>query len=98
MREEIGQQENAIFRACLAQTRTKADLTQQQLSELMGVSEAMVSAWEEGSRHMDFAELRQFCKAVGITLSDFIDQLELVLSQWMDTQEQGWTEAKDIKS
>ncbi len=35
-----------------------------------------ISAYETGSRRLDILELRQICKACGITLKKFIDRFE----------------------
>jgi len=85
MREKPHQQERAAFLACLEQTRLGAGLTQQQLAERMGTSDAVVEAWEIGTRRMDLAELRQLCSSAGVALPKFIDEFELALDQSVDT-------------
>jgi len=42
----------------------------------LGESQSFVSKCERGERRMDIVELREFCKAMGLTLERFVKLLE----------------------
>lgn len=65
-----------IVADCLEASRTNAGLTHQQVAERMGTSELRVREWESGKRPIDLVELNVFCRAIGLHLSRFIDELE----------------------
>ena len=56
--------------------REQAGLTQDDLASRLGETQSFVSKCERGERRMDVVELREFCKAMGITLDRFVKQLE----------------------
>ena len=56
--------ENAL--ALLIDARCKAGLTQAELAERFGLSEALVSSYEDGSRILDLAEFIAICRAIGV--------------------------------
>jgi transcriptional regulator with XRE-family HTH domain len=58
--------------ALLRQTRIEADLTQAQVAEKIGQSQSYVSKYEAGEQRLDLIELEVVCKAVGISLTDFV--------------------------
>jgi hypothetical protein len=40
-----------------------------------------VSKYESGVRRLDILELREVCKATGLTVQDFIERLERMLTR-----------------
>jgi transcriptional regulator with XRE-family HTH domain len=58
--------------ALLRQVRLDADLTQSQLAEKIGQTQSYVSKYENGEQRLDLIELEAVCKAVGISLTDFV--------------------------
>jgi ribosome-binding protein aMBF1 (putative translation factor) len=42
----------------------------------LGETQSFVSKCERGERRMDIVELREFCKAMGLTLEKFVKQFE----------------------
>lgn len=60
--------------ALLRQVRQRANLTQSQLAEMVGQTQSYVSKYENGEQRLDLVELEAVCKAVGISLTDFVEQ------------------------
>ena len=56
--------------------RTEKALTQRDLARKLGREQNFVSLYERGVRRLDVLELREVCKALGITLAGFIRRLE----------------------
>lgn len=65
----------------LQQVRDNAGLSQNALAERIGRSQSFISKLETGESRLDLLELRQICKAVGISLLDFIKQFEDMLHE-----------------
>lgn len=63
----------------LRDIRTRAGLTQAELSEALERSQSYVSDVERGVRRMDLLQLRDYCEACGVRLSTFVKQLEAEL-------------------
>jgi len=49
------------------------------LAARLGVEQSLVSKVERRERRLDVAELRAFCAALGIGLSDFVSRFEAAL-------------------
>lgn len=62
----------ARLAALLRQVRIDANLTQLQLAEKIGQIQSYVSKYENGEQRLDLIELEAVCKAVGISLTDFV--------------------------
>jgi transcriptional regulator with XRE-family HTH domain len=60
----------------LRQVRLDAKLRQVDLAKRLGQPQSFVSKYESGERRLDILELRSLCKAVGITLEQFVAKLE----------------------
>ncbi|MHB8347378.1 MAG: helix-turn-helix domain-containing protein [Acidiferrobacterales bacterium] len=76
MQKSIGSRQYAHFLDCLRQVREAAGLTQEDLAVRLGETQSFVSKCERGERRMDLVELREFCKAMGITLEKFVRRFE----------------------
>ena len=61
----------------LRQIRLDADLKQVEVARRLGESQSFVSKYEMGERRLDFLELSQICRAVGISLQEFVRRFEL---------------------
>lgn len=46
------------------------------MAACVGDSQSFISKCERSERRMDIVELREFCKAMGITLERFVKQFE----------------------
>jgi transcriptional regulator with XRE-family HTH domain len=60
----------------LLEIRTKAGLTQTELSALLGRPQSYVSDVERGTRRLDLLQLREYCLACGQDLVGFIRRFE----------------------
>ena len=56
----------------IAQKRREKNLTQEQLAELMGVSNKTVSKWERGKCMPDYAIVEPLCEALGTTVGELL--------------------------
>ena len=68
--------EHKILGILLRRVRRELDLTQKQVADQMGVPQERISRFEHGERRMDFIELRQWCRAVGMPLEEYIRRFE----------------------
>lgn len=76
MQKSISSRKYVQFCACLRQAREHAGLTQSDLAGRLGETQTFVSKCERGERRVDLIELREFCKAMGITLEQFVRRFE----------------------
>lgn len=60
--------------------RTKADLTQTELSALLGRPQSYVSDVERGTRRLDLLQLRDYCLACGQDLVGFVRKFEKAIT------------------
>ena len=60
--------------ALLRQVCLDANLTQLQLAEKIGQTQSYVSKYESGEQRLDLIELEAVCKAVDISLTDFVER------------------------
>lgn len=65
----------------LRELREEAGLRQVDLAELLGEPQPFVSRYERGERRLDILELRKICNLLGLTLRQFVDRLEELLSE-----------------
>ena len=65
----------------LKRIRQDKGIRQVELAEKLGVPQSFISKYESGDRRLDILELRQVCKAVGITLQELIRKLEESLNE-----------------
>jgi len=68
--------EYAAFLSLLRRVRMEAGLSQVELAEPLQETQSFVSKCERGERRIDIIELRLFCSALGVTLTEFSAQLE----------------------
>ena len=60
----------------LRRVRIDAGLRQVDLARRVDQPQSFVSKYESGERRLDLLELRQICKAVGLTLEEFVGRFE----------------------
>jgi transcriptional regulator with XRE-family HTH domain len=65
-----------LFINQLKQSRLDKEITQNELSKLIGKDQTFVSKYETCERRLDFIEFRQVCKAMNISLIEFIKKFE----------------------
>ena len=56
----------------IAQKRREKNLTQEQLAELLGVSNKTVSKWERGKCMPDYAIVELLCRELDISVSELL--------------------------
>ncbi len=76
MRPSIGTAEHKRLVALLRQIRVDAGLTQVDLAKRLREPQAFVSRYETGERRLDLLELREVCRAVGVSLKEFVRRFE----------------------
>lgn len=76
MLKRIPHGHQAALLALLKAVRTERNLTQSDLAKKLGREQNFVSLYERGVRRLDVLELREVCKALGMTLKTFINRLE----------------------
>lgn len=81
MPKSIGSTEQQKLQELLKQIRMDANLKQTDLAELLGQSQSFVSKYESGERRLDLLEIRQICKALKISLTEFVNKFESLLDE-----------------
>ena len=76
MEKSIYLPEYAVFLRQLRACRRAAGLTQEELAARLGATQSFVSKCERGERRLDVVELRAFCEALGVGLSEFMQEFE----------------------
>jgi ribosome-binding protein aMBF1 (putative translation factor) len=66
----------ARFVKALRGAREKAGFTQEQLAKELNKPQSFVSKIESGERRLDLVELHGVCKALGISLTKFVQNYE----------------------
>jgi len=61
----------------LRQLRTERGLTQGELAGLLGVNQTFVSKYERGERRLDLLELREVCRALSVSLVEFVREFDI---------------------
>ncbi len=73
--------EHKILLDLLKRTRVEAGLRQVDLAKKLSVPQSMISKYEVGERRIDLLELRDICTALGVSLSEFVQHLEHLLTK-----------------
>lgn len=76
MRKTIYKEDYKLILQLLTDARTAAGLTQEELADRLKVTQSFISKCERGERRLDILDLRDFCEALGISLSAFVRKLE----------------------
>jgi transcriptional regulator with XRE-family HTH domain len=78
---KLGTKEHKILLNLLKKTRVEAGLRQVDLAKKLRVPQSMISKYEVGERRIDLLEVRDICSALGISLVEFVQQLETLLNE-----------------
>lgn len=81
MQKSIISKEYGLFLAFLKKVRLDAGLTQVQIAKRLKVGQSAISKVEKGERRIDIVELRQWAKALGMSLTDFVVAFEIYLKK-----------------
>ena len=60
----------------LRQARLEAGMRQEDLARSLAMPQSVVSKFESGERRLDLLELRDVCKALGLSLVEFVSRFE----------------------
>ena len=83
---KIGTQDHQVFLALLREIRTRAGVRQVDIAKRIGVHQSMISKYELGQRRLDVLELRDICAALGVSLTNFVRELESQLDRTDETE------------
>jgi transcriptional regulator with XRE-family HTH domain len=76
MQKSLHSRHYKIFLTELRDARVRLGVTQVELATRLDATQSFVSKCERGERRLDVAELRLWCKALGIRMSDFVSHYE----------------------
>jgi len=76
MRRSIGTVDHKRLLELLRQIRLDAGLRQVDVAKRLREPQAFVSRYETGERRLDLLELREVCRALGITLKEFVRRFD----------------------
>ena len=79
MEKTIHSDQYAAFLKVFRNARKRSGLTQVQLANKLGETQSFISKCERGERRIDLVELREFCRAFGVTLVQFTNMFERAL-------------------
>lgn len=60
----------------LREIREECKLTQVEVAEKLCRPQSFVSKYESGDRRLDLAELRDVCRALGVSLTEVVERFE----------------------
>lgn len=66
-----------VLGAYLRQKRESANMTQQYIADLLGVSKMAVSNWESGNRAIYATTLIKYCSIIGLNPNDLVKEIKL---------------------
>lgn len=81
MEKNLYTRRQQILLRLLREARQDAGLLQQDVAEALDRPQSFVSKYESGERRLDILELRDVCQALGLSLSEFVKQLEKQLEK-----------------
>jgi transcriptional regulator with XRE-family HTH domain len=68
--------EYRVFCRVLKECRGRASITQAELARKLKETQSEISKFERGERRLDLVQLRRWCRALGISLSEFVALFE----------------------
>jgi transcriptional regulator with XRE-family HTH domain len=78
--KSISSKEYRVFLRELRATRERNGLTQIDVAARLNETQSFVSKCERGERRLDIVELREFCRAIGVSLTLFVRDLDQMLA------------------
>ena len=79
MAKSIHTRQHDVLRQLLKDLRTAKGLTQVDVARRLKRSQSYVAKCEVGERRLEVIELREWCEALGTSLSAFVKRLEAAL-------------------
>ncbi|HOX58108.1 MAG TPA: helix-turn-helix transcriptional regulator [Candidatus Paceibacterota bacterium] len=80
MQKSIYSREQKCLQGLLRTLRVDAGLTQTAMAARLKLPQSFVSKYESGERMLDFVEIRNVCKHLGISLAEFAKRFERELN------------------
>ena len=81
MEKSLHSEGYALFLRQFRAARKSAGVTQIELAKRLDETQSFVSKCERGERRIDVVELREFCRALGITFSEFTRRLDASMAR-----------------
>jgi transcriptional regulator with XRE-family HTH domain len=81
MKKSIYTREYEAVLRLLKQVRKDAGVTQVQLAKELQLTQSLLSKMERGECRLDIIQLRTICRALGLTLSEFVERLEAEITK-----------------
>ena len=81
MEKSIFSDDYMLFLQLVRNGRKRAGLTQEDVANRLGKTQSFISKCERGERRLDIVEVREFCKAIGLTLPEFAGEFEEALGE-----------------
>ena len=78
-RLRANRQQQATLCRLLHEVRTDAGLSQEALAKKLAKPQSFVSKYESGARRLDLLELREVCRAMGISVADFVRRFDKLI-------------------
>lgn len=78
--KSIHSTEYAVVLRMLRKDRKESGVTQVELARKLGLTQSQISKIERGENRLDILQLRSFCQAVGVSVTDFVRRLEAELT------------------
>lgn len=76
MEKSVYRDENLVLLRLLKQCRVDAGMTQAHFAQALERPQSFASDIERGLRRLDLVQLRDICKALNISLVDFVQRFE----------------------
>jgi transcriptional regulator with XRE-family HTH domain len=76
MRKSVHTRDYAVFLELLIEFRHRAGLTQARLGQQLPFEQPAISKIERGERRLDVIELKLICERLGMSLQEFIAELQ----------------------
>jgi len=81
MQKSIYTEDYDLFLKRLREAREAAGITQNEAAERMGTTQSFVSKCERGERRLDIVELRDWCRSLGFSFSQFAADFDRAASR-----------------
>ena len=81
MHKSVYSPEQIVLQEMLKARRTEAGMLQGELARRLNKPQSFVSRFESGAVMLDMPQLRQVCRALGLSLGEFVTLYEDALEQ-----------------
>ena len=81
MEKSLFTRDYKILCRLLKQARERAEVTQVELAKRLKETQSEISKYERGERRLDLVQLRRWCKALDVELTDFVRLFDETISR-----------------